>query len=440
MTWLEVNELQLGCGMDWNQWYSVKSYVRASIWIVPLIALAFEQIAIRALTAVDNRVGWIPLIGATAEGTLGELDTVVTLAMSFIVFTFGSILVAIQVASGQLTPRIIATTLLRDNVIRTTVGLFVFTLLFAAGVKARSDDKILHLGGTISVLLGIGSIMAFLFLIDYAARLLRPVSIVWRIGEQGIRVIESVYPDVIKEPHIPTLSSKELGSVARTIEHRGTSAIILAVNLKAIVAAARRTNGVVEVVHRVGDFVASGEPLFRLFGGAASIDDRLLRAQVAFGPERTIEQDSTFAFRVIVDVAVKALSKAINDPTTAVLALDQLHRLLRVVGRRHLHDDTVLDADGQLRLILPTPNWDDFVQLSCREIRLYGSENFQVSRRLHAMIENLLSILPEARRAALEGELDLLDRALEKLHEFPEDLAVARRPDLQGLGGAPASC
>ena len=421
--------------MGWNQWYAAKSYVRASIWIVPLMALAVEQIFIRLVTAFDTHVEWIPMIGATAGGTIRELDTVVTLAMSFIVFTFGSILVAIQVASGQLTPRIIATTLLRDNVIRATVGLFVFTLLFAAGVEARSDDEILLLGGTISVVLGIGSIMAFLFLIDYAARLLRPVSIVWRIGEQGIGVIESVYPDVIKEPHAPTTKRRKHAPVTRTIEHRGNSAIILAVNLDAIVAAARKVDGVIEFVHRVGDFVTSGEPLFRLYGHAASINDRVLRAQVAFGRERTIEQDSTFAFRIIVDIATKALSKAINDPTTAVLALDQLHRLLRLVGRRHLHDNTLLDADGQLRLIFPTPDWDDFVQLSCREIRLYGAENFQVSRRLHAMLENLLAILPEARRPALQCELDLLDLALDRIHEFPDDLALARRPDLQGLGG-----
>jgi uncharacterized membrane protein len=127
---------------------------------------------------------------------------------------------------------------------------------------------------------------------------------------------------VIKEPHTPTPERKVPRTVTRTIEHRGNSAIILAVNLKAIVAAARKVDGVVEFVHRVGDFVAVGEPLFRLYGHATSISDRVLRAQVAFGRERTIEQDSTFAFRVIVDIATKALSKAINDPTTAVLAID----------------------------------------------------------------------------------------------------------------------
>ena len=211
---------------------------------------------------------------------------------------------------------------------------------------------------------------------------------------------------------------------------------MLAVNLKALVEAARHSGGAIEFTHRVGDFVATGETLFRLYGGAKTIDDRLLRAQVALGPERTIEQDLIFAFRVIVDIAVKALSKAINDPTTAVLAIDQLHRLLRLVGARHLHDDTLLDGEGRLRLIFPTPNWDDFVQLTCREIRLYGADNFQVARRLRAMIDGLIAVLPDARHAALQLELDLLDRTLKKIHELPEDYALAREPDLQGLGGA----
>ncbi len=403
---------------------------------MPLTALALEQVAIRLVVAFDQYFYWAPELATTAAAAVGEMDTIVTLTMSFIVFTFGSMLVALQVASGQLTPRIIATTLLQDNTIRFTVGLFVFSLLFAAGTRARIETDIPHLAVTLAVLLGIASMMAFLFLIDYTARLLRPVSIVWRIGEQGIDVIESVYPETIKGQHVPPPARPRPDHVERTIEHRGKSAIVLAINLDALVTAAHDTDGTVEFVHRVGDFVTIGDTLFRLYGGAKAIDDRMLRAQVAFGPERTIEQDSTFAFRVIVDVAVKALSKAINDPTTAVLAIDQLHRLLRLVGRRHLPDDALFDADGKLRVILPTPNWDDFVQLSCREIRLYGAENFQVARRLRAMLGNLIVTLSDARRPALHCELTLLDRALEKLHEFPEDLALARQPDLQGLGGS----
>ena len=149
-----------------------------------------------------------------------------------------------------------------------------------------------------------------------------------------------------------------------------------------------------------------------------------------------IEQDSTFAVRVIVDIAIKALSPAINDPTTAVVAIDQLHRLLRLVGARHLHDDVLHDLEGAPRLIFRTPNWEDFVALTFSEIRLYGASNFQMARRLRAMIENLLEILPMARQSVLRGELALLDRTLERLYPFPEDLALASQPDLQGLGGA----
>src|SRR5436853_63065 len=114
-------------GMTWNRWYVLKSYVRSSLWIVPFVALLLEQIALHVISAVDASADWIPPWPLSTAGTLTALQTIITLTLSFIVFTFGSLIVAIQIASGQLTPRIIATTLLRDNVIRFTVGLFPMT-------------------------------------------------------------------------------------------------------------------------------------------------------------------------------------------------------------------------------------------------------------------------------------------------------------------------
>ena len=149
-----------------------------------------------------------------------------------------------------------------------------------------------------------------------------------------------------------------------------------------------------------------------------------------------MEQDPMFSFRILVDIALKALSPAINDPTTAVLAIDQIHRLLRQVGQRRLHDDTIHDAAGQRRVILRTPNWTDFVHISCCEIRACGANNLQIARRMRAMLENLIRSLPESRRTALRAQLDLLDRTLPEYFKLPEDLALARVPDSQGLGGA----
>jgi uncharacterized membrane protein len=421
--------------MSWNLRYTIRSYIRSTIWIVPVIALALEQATWRIAHAYQFDFGYAPGFVLGGAATIAAADYAITLMTSFIVFTFGSLLVAIQVASGQLTPRIIATTLLRDNVIRGTVGLFIYALLLAVAVKIR-EETMPHFLESLMGILAIVGVVAFLFLIDYAARLLRPVSIVWRIAQQGLKVIEDVYPQATVDSQLPTHPREKLGPPDRTVFHRGTSAIVIAVNMKALVAAAKKADGVIEFAPRVGDFVAADEPLFLLRGGAKAIDDRMLHGQVAFGRERTIEQDSTFAFRVIVDIAIKALSKAINDPTTAVLAIDQLHRLLRTVGKRALQDEKVLDSDGQLRVIFRTPNWEDFVQLAFSEIRHYGAENFQVARRLRAMIDNLLQSLPERRLPALRRELDLLNRTLEKLYLFPDDLALARVPDSQGLGGS----
>jgi len=122
--------------------------------------------------------------------------------------------------------------------------------------------------------------------------------------------------------------------------------------------------------------------------------------------------------------------------TTAVLAIDQLHRLLRAAGLRFLLGDVIADADGEMRLIFRTPNWEDFVQLTFREIRSCGAGSFQITRRLRAMGENLIQTLPEYRHAALRTELELLDKALGTQFAFPEDQALARVADAQGLGGA----
>jgi uncharacterized membrane protein len=421
--------------MSWNLRYTIWSYVRSTIWIVPVVALVLEQATWRIAHAYQFDFGYVPGFVFGGAATIAAADYAITEMTAFIVFTFGSLLVAIQIAGGQLTPRIIATTLLRDNVIRCTVGLFIYALLLAVAVKIREETMPNFLESLMGVLAIVG-MLAFLFLIDYAARLLRPVSIVWRVAQQGLKVIEDVYPQATGDAQLATYRREKFGPPDRTVFHRGTSAIVIAVNLEALLAAAKKADCVIEFAPRVGDFVAVDEPLFLLRGGATAINDRMLRGQVAFGRERTIEQDSTFAFRVIVDIAIKALSKAINDPTTAVLAIDQLHRLLRTVGKRALHDEKILDRDGQLRVIFRTPNWEDFVQLAFSEIRQYGAENFQVSRRLHAMIENLMQSLPERRLPALCRELDLLDRTLERLHVFPEDLTLARIPDSQGLGGS----
>ena len=187
--------------LPWNRRYALRSYVSGSMWLVPLFALFAFMLFHRAVRAIGAWLvarGWVDeatsFLALSPTGARALLETIVTMNLSFMVFTFGSLLVAIQVAGGQYTPRIIATMLLRDNAIRVIVGVFLFTLVFAARVVARIDGTVNQFDVAVASTLGILSIMAFLFLIDYAARLLRPVSIVQRVGGIGVSVIQSVYP------------------------------------------------------------------------------------------------------------------------------------------------------------------------------------------------------------------------------------------------------
>jgi uncharacterized membrane protein len=420
----------------WGRSYGTWSYLRSSLWIIPFVAIVAVLAIAPALRALDARLGW-RLSGLDLSGSQALYQTVITLTLSFIVFTFGSLLVAIQVAGGQLTPRIIATTLLRDNVVRYSVGLFVFTLVFTVMSLNRLEQRLQDLVALMIAALGITCMATFLFLIDYAARLLRPISVLARVGAEGLNVIGSVYPTpadrVVDEGGGAT---SRLSSPRRVLLHAGASEIVLAVDLETLLSEAQRAGGVVEFVPQVGDFVAFEEPLFALYGGATAIDDSKLRAAVAFGAERTMEQDPIFAFRILVDIALKALSAAINDPTTAVLAIDQIHRLLREVGKRQLHGEEILDVAGERRVIYRTPNWEDFVHVACTEIRCCGAGSVQVARRLRAMLDNLVASLPAHRHPALAQERDRLDRIIGAAYALPDDLALARIADSQGLGGS----
>lgn len=414
-------------------WRGLGNRIGSSIWVIPIIAIPLELVAVRVALLVDERLQWT-FLGLGTPGATAMLEAIVSANLAFLVFTFGSLLVAIQVASAQLTPRIIATTLLTDRTIKYCVALFIFSLLFAVSAQNRMGAEVRQFVIFVAALLGIICFAAFFFLIDHASRLLRPVSVLAQVGNKGLAVITAVYPDASMGPDLPGSKRDSLGEPSTIIAHRTRSGIMLSVDVPALMSEARGADVVIESAPQVGDFVAVDEALFLIYGRGTPDHEKLYGA-VEFGSERTMNQDPTFAFRIVVDIALRALSPAINDPTTAVLAIDQLHRLLRSVGRRQLHTDESLDAGGQLRIILRTPNWEDFVHLSFREIRRCGSDNLQVVRRLRAMIDNLLQALPAHRLPAISQELELLDREIEQKFPYPEDLALARIGDPQGLGG-----
>src|SRR6478609_2052289 len=209
--------------MEWRTRYVVKSYLSSSMWLIPLAAYVVSLASIELLSWIDAQFHWQWGWQLDIAVVQSLLQMFVAAMLSFIVFTFGSLLVAVQIASTQLTPRIIATVLLRDNTIRTIAALFVLSFVFDLGLLARTQTVVLYVPLTVSLLLTLTSIGAFLYLMDYAARLLRPISIVWKLGEAGLRVIDDVYPIKLKANYTATPPLPALGRPAHELFHRRQS-------------------------------------------------------------------------------------------------------------------------------------------------------------------------------------------------------------------------
>ena len=338
-------------------------------------------------------------------------------------------------ASAQLTPRII-TLVYRNNVRKLSLSIFAFTFTFSVGVLVHIEGTVPLLTSYLAAYGFLLNLVVFLYFIDTIGKTVRPSTALQIVALAGRDVIRNVYPMQLKEDQTPVPRSLEL--LPRTPRHVVLNAIdgvVLAFDARGLVSMAERSNCVLELVPEVGDFVAAGDPLFRVFEGGKDLSDGNLRQSVALGQERTLEQDPMFAFRIIVDIASKALSPAINDPTTAVLAIDQIHHLLRDVGCRSLAEGRETDAKGELRLAYRTPDWEDFVHLAVTEIRQYGRDSIQIMRRLRAMLENLIDTLPEKRAPLLRQELLLLELSSKRMFPDADDQSLAKTPDLQGMGG-----
>jgi uncharacterized membrane protein len=421
--------------MTWLQKYQFRNFLRDSVWLPPLFGMVGALLMFPVIRWVDAILGWKAVVGPDgARAVLGALSSSM---LTFIVFVFSIMLLAVQLASAQLSPRIIAG-FYRNPVLKFSLTLFVFAFTFTLAALSRIEDTVPQIALWVAVYSSVTSIAVFLYMIDRVGKSLRPVTVLTTIGNRGQKVIEEVYPRLVSgtqdtQSNVALVPPGEPSRIVAT----GRTGVVLAFDVDGLVAMARGAGCLIEFVPQVGDFMTSGDPLFRLYGSAEAITDHQFEQAVAIGPERTMEQDPLFAFRIAVDIASKALSPAINDPTTGVLALDQVHRLLRAVGARQLDTGRHLDESEALCLAYRTPDWENFVSLAVTEIRQFGGTSTQITRRMRAMLENLIEVVPPQRAVALRAELELLRRGVERDFRDPEDRARASSADSLGVGGAP---
>ena len=406
------------------------------MWIPPVLAIVLAIVAVRVLHDAEVAMGWYADLNV--ETTRTVLGTLAGTTFTLVVFVCSSLLLVLQLASAQLTPRVIGA-LFRDRTTKFALATFVFAFVFLMALLIRIGARVPAVTTHIAAYGCAASLGAFLFLIDHVGKMLRPGAVVRSVASAAHHIIEIVYPCRLRAaPENAAEGANPWDGSAPRVVKSPTGGVVLAVDAAGLVALAERHDGVIELVPQVGEFVAPGNPLFRIHGGAA-FGTEALHQSIALGAERTIEQDPAFAFRVIVDIALKGLSPAINDPTTAVLAIDQIHHLLRHIGNRNLDNAVLRGASGRARLVYRTPVWEDYVKLAITEIRHFGGNSIQVIRRLRAMLDDLLRALPESRRASLEEELIILNRTAQRMFAEPEDQLLAGASDSQGMGGTSIS-
>jgi uncharacterized membrane protein len=221
-------------------------------------------------------------------------------------------------------------------------------------------------------------------------------------------------------------------SPVQTVRQGKVGSVVVALDRQRFARLAERYGAIFELVPAVGDHVPANGVLLKVYGTHQVPAERLRRA-IVFGDERTLDDDPAFAIRMLVDVAIKALSPAVNDPTTAIQSLDRLEDLLRYASSKHLVVGLVAGPNGEVRLVYPTPGWEDLVKLALSEVRAFGANQYQVARRMRALLLVLIDDVPERRRDCLREQLALLDDAV-SLAIAEGQRADALIPDRQGLG------
>jgi uncharacterized membrane protein len=421
--------------MTWRQRYRVRLFLRSSLWPFPFVCIVAAIPAAHLVRWLDRQTGWT--LDISAEAARAVVGSLTGALLTFVVFVFSVLLVALQLASVQLTPRV-TVRIFMDPVTKNSLAIFTFYYTYSLTVLANLKDPVPGLSGMFCAYGSLACLALFVFLINHIGRELRPARVLTGVAVEARLVIRDVYPQPLATdlPVPPPVENPAFTQPFRVVEHHGAPGYVLAFDDRGLLKLACQADCIIEMVPQVGDFVATDDPLFRIHAGGQTLDALALRESIALGAERTLQQDPAFAFRIIVDIASKGLSPGINDPTTAVLAIDQVHHLLGEVGRRRLDTGQVYDSDNKLRLVYRTPDWEDFVCLAVTEIRHFGGHSIQIARRLRAMLESLIRNLPPERTVLLQRELSLIERQVERAYSDPEDRTFAGTADLQGVGGA----
>lgn len=374
----------------------------AALWVWPTVCGAVALALGIGLMRVHLSGTWLARVAW--PGDTDAASTMVQVVAASVItvtsLTFSLTVVALQLASQQFSPRLLRE-FSRDPVTRASlcvlVGTFVLSVTVLRGMRADTPPP--HVAVFAVFLLGLASLAAVLWFITHLIRILRVDTMMLMVHGHTTQAIEIFYP-VYGDPgpRSPEASTRPpgRGRVVRATR----SGFVQIIDVEALVAGARDADAFVDVLARPGDHVVRGTPIAQVWSrsGGEPEDagglEALVQESIAIGYERTLEQDAAYGFRELEDIAVKALSPAINDPVTAAHAIGHMGDLLTRLVQCRLGPTVHEDEDGVGRAIVPDRDLAYYLELSCGQVRRYGSGEPTV---LIALLRMLRDVAASAR-------------------------------------------
>src|SRR4051794_2936306 len=417
---------------SWAARFQRRQRLKGSLWMVPLACALAGTLAAELTVVLDAHVT-LPASWQYSESTASSVLSAIVgaiVGLTGFVVAFGVLIV--QMATQTLSPRFLRLWY-RDNLQKAVLGMFVGTLTFALALLRRvGPTSVPEIGVTLAGLAVTVSVVLFLIYLDRFIHRLRPVAVAWLVADAGARVFAQTLPAAAPTGATPAEPSERPALEVRTAR----PGAIQALDHRGLLAWATRHHCLLVIPHAVGDVVPHRAAIVQVHGTPPAAAAQRLRGMLAIGEERTIEQDPAFALRILVDIAIRALSPAVNDPTTAVQVIGALEDLLLRMGESDLRGRSEWrDGDGAVRVRVEARRWEDLLSLALTEIRDYGVTATQVSRRMVALLNRLDARVRPEHRAAVAAQVAALEAALERLVPDPATRAYASEPDPQGLGG-----
>jgi uncharacterized membrane protein len=348
------------------------------------------------LGLVLPRIGEDPQVGTDAAQPF--LLAIAGGLIAFIALVFSLLFLMVQYATTTFTPRL---TIFRDDphvwrAFAVFVGAFVYSAV--AGLQVGDRAEVTALVPALAIVLVLVSLGLARALLLRALRLLQMNATLEELRARGEDVLVRLYPEPIGAARDP----EPLPEITGAVRWPGAGTQLLDLDLRALRDLAADAGAVLRLHVGVGEEVRRGAVVVTVHGATLPVDDGAVLEHVHTGPDRTFDQDPLLAFRLLNDIAIRALSQAVNDPASAVSAIAAIEDLLRVIADRELDVGRVTDPTGALRVVLEMPTWEDVLVAALDDLPPYAAGAPMTATRLAALLDALAELAPTERYAPVE--------------------------------------